>query len=91
MAKKNSRIEEISLDIANHWSVNKDLDELNDRSGTLVGFDWKRYKDELYLSCVFKTLFSLFSLKIFLYLKDPVLDMSEKLSFKKLQRRQKIC
>lgn len=50
MAKKNSRIEEISLDIANHWSVNKDLDELNDRSGTLVGFDWKRYKDELYLS-----------------------------------------
>jgi|TARA_R110000765_G_scaffold110191_2_gene201567 hypothetical protein len=47
---ENSRIEKISLDMANHWSVHKHLEETNDMSGALIAFDWKRYNDELYLS-----------------------------------------
>ena len=50
MAEKNSKIEEISLDIANHWSVTDFLNERNDNSGVLVGFDWKIIKNEYYLS-----------------------------------------
>ncbi len=34
-------IASISLDIANYWTSNDYLTETNERSGTLVAFDWK--------------------------------------------------
>ena len=40
MEKKND-IESVSLDIANYWTSNDFLTETNERSGTLVAFDWK--------------------------------------------------
>ena len=38
MAKKSK--EEISLDISNYWTSSDFLKESNEKSGTLVAFDW---------------------------------------------------
>ena len=37
---KQNNIEQISLEIANYWTLNDFLTESNDRCGTLVAFDW---------------------------------------------------
>ena len=36
-----TKIEKVSLEIANHWSDTNFLNERNHNSGVLVGFDWK--------------------------------------------------
>ena len=46
-----TKIEKVSLEIANHWSDTNFLNERNDNSGVLVAFDWKENNNsEYYLS-----------------------------------------
>jgi hypothetical protein len=46
-----TKIEKVSLEIANHWSDTNFLNEKNDNSGVLVAFDWKENNNsEYYLS-----------------------------------------
>ena len=61
-----TKIEKVSLEIANHWSDTNFLNERNHNSGVLVGFDWKE-NDICEYFCVWCTKGSLGSFVTFLY------------------------